>query len=206
LKDSSSGSKFYKPVKKNGFLLINKSVYKFIAVDIYNNEVVFEKLSVNPDSIYFNQLGLNAPGFTEAEFTTGRDISLEKCKGKYVLLDFWGSWCAPCIEIMPALHFAYSKLDKNKIEFIGIISRDNRQRAIKAVADNEISWPQIFADSANKIISLYNIDEYPSFVLINPDGMVVAQDLYRKVKTEVVEPNLPERERLYRIIEEYIKK
>ncbi len=109
-----------------------------------------------------------------AKTLNGQSIGSEQLKGKYVLLDFWGSWCGPCIEQIPKLNKAYSKFKDTNFEIIGF-AYDNRSTLEKAVEAHDISWPQI-VDLKGHYNSEFNVYGYPTYYLINPNGKIVATD------------------------------
>jgi len=122
------------------------------------------------------QTGYNAIPFKGKDFKTGQEYSLESYKGKYVLLDFWGTWCGVCLHEMPELQKAYATLDKNKFAILGIV-RDNRDALAKYLKENNLAWPQILSDRENDIINDYNITSYPTTFLISPNGIMMGKDL-----------------------------
>lgn len=117
--------------------------------------------------------GADSPSW-KAKTINGQLLSSEQLKGKYVLLDFWGSWCGPCIEQIPKLKQAYQKFKGANFEIIGF-AYDNRSTLEKAVKDYDINWPQI-VDLKGGYNSKFNVYGYPTYYLINPNGKIVATD------------------------------
>ena len=83
------------------------------------------------------------PGNLAPEFTLkdldGKNFDLSSLRGKYVVLDFWGSWCGWCIKGIPEMKKAYEKY-KGKIEFVGIDCNDTEDKWKKAVAEHQLPW------------------------------------------------------------------
>lgn len=121
-----------------------------------------------------SQVGLKAPLFS-ARTITGEDFDLNSFKGKYVLLDFWGSWCGPCQEEMPKLRALHEKYKAHNFALIGI-ANDKIEPLVSYIKENGITWPQILQDSDHHILRLFNIQHYPSTFLIDPEGEIVAKD------------------------------
>jgi len=97
-------------------------------------------------------------------------------KGKYVLVDFWGSWCGPCIAEIPFLTEIYNKYKGDKFEILGIAVKDKLEDTMKAIETHNITWSQIL--NAGEIpIELYGINIYPNYILFGPDGKIVACNL-----------------------------
>lgn len=114
--------------------------------------------------------GKPAPDFTLKDLT-GKDLSLSSLRGKYLVLDFWGSWCGWCIKGIPEMKAAYAK-HKNKIEFLGIACNDTEEKWKKAVADNELPWLNVINSNTTDVSALYAIEGYPTKIIINPDGTI----------------------------------
>ena len=97
-------------------------------------------------------------------------------KGKYVLVDFWASWCGPCIGEFPVLKEVYQQYKGDKFELVGVAVWDNRERTIEAVKQHEIVWPVIF-DAQAIPTDLYGISGIPQIILFGPDGTILARNL-----------------------------
>ena len=119
----------------------------------------------------------------EKKDMNGKTVSLEKLRGKYVLLDFWGSWCGPCRESHPHLKELYEKYKKQVI-FINVAQENTRDlnEARKlwktAVKEDGMTWTQILNNEGREtcdMIRLFNISSFPTKVLIDPNGIVVAR-------------------------------
>ena len=123
-----------------------------------------------------------APGKPFADFegtdTTGRAVKLSDYvgRGKYVLVDFWASWCGPCRQETPVVAQAYEKYKGKGLEVLGLFVWDTPENLGKAVKDLHITWPQII-DSNNTVRDLYGVTGIPHIMLIGPDGTILARDL-----------------------------
>ncbi len=103
-------------------------------------------------------------------------FSLSNLKGKYAVLDFWGSWCNPCIKGFPKMKEYYKKY-KSKIEFVSIACNDKEDDWKNAVNKYELNWIQLFNnDSIDKDVSvMYSVMTYPTKVIIDPEGNIIQQ-------------------------------
>ena len=153
--------------------------YKNKGVDWFNNTVKLEGIPFDV-VVYSTQVGYLFQPFSAKEFSTKKTISLESLKGKYVLIDFWGTWCRGCVEEIPNLVTVYKGLDKSRFEFIGIAGNDTPENLKKFIDKNGITWPQILSDNSNKLIEIYKIKGFPQTVLLDPHGKVIAKDLRGK--------------------------
>lgn len=162
-------------VKQNEYITLNGENYQNLGVDI-NRQVLKLKKIGNGEGTYSSQVGFAAIPFSGNDFITQEKISLESYKGKFLFIDFWGSWCGPCIEELPSMKNAYQNLDKSKIEFLGI-AKDNAVSLRNMLEKQNIEWKQILCDDNDKIIKDYNVTGYPTTLLIDPNGKIIAKNL-----------------------------
>lgn len=119
--------------------------------------------------------GLGQPAKTfSAQTMDGKTVSLEKLKGKVVLIDFWATWCAPCVREIPHLKKLYDRYREKGFEIIGI-SMDYRSEKLHALIKKEqVNWPMIYSGKGktDEICGLYNVTSAPFFWLIDRTGVV----------------------------------
>jgi thiol-disulfide isomerase/thioredoxin len=151
-----------------------------------------EPLEIRPVAMNFTSVaavGEPAPGFA-APTLDGRTLRLSDFRGHYVLLDFWSTWCGPCVEELPNLKAVYSAFGRDgRLDMIGLSLDEKPQDAKRFVQKNEILWNQAWiGDDAGK----QTLDSYPArwgipqILLIGPDGMVIANNLRgNEIKSEV---------------------
>jgi thiol-disulfide isomerase/thioredoxin len=117
----------------------------------------------------------------------GSSVSLSDYvgKGKYVLVDFWASWCMPCREEIPNLKDVYSKYKGENFEMVSIAVWDKREDTMVAIKDEQMIWPQI-VDAKTIPSDLYAIRGIPTIILFGPDGKILSYDLRgADIKTEL---------------------
>lgn len=103
----------------------------------------------------------------------GNAISFSKYKGKYVLLNFWGEWCKPCIGEIPELVKANSDYGTNKLQIISFLYTSKLEDARTVIKEKGITWPQI--SLSEPIQNKFKIKSYPTNILIFPDGKTCVQ-------------------------------
>lgn len=110
----------------------------------------------------------------------GSSVSLSDYvgKGKYTLVDFWASWCGPCIREFPVLKEIYKKHKGDKFEIVGVAVWDERDAILNGIDQHGISWPVIMDEQENMDnTNLYGIKAIPQIILFGPDGTIIARNL-----------------------------
>lgn len=101
----------------------------------------------------------------------GQPLSIAQFRGKVVLLDFWATWCPPCIAEMPNVKQTYAKYKNKNFEIIGI-SLDRAKSALTSYLEKEgITWPQYY-DNGGRIANMYQVRAIPSTFLIDAEGVI----------------------------------
>jgi thiol-disulfide isomerase/thioredoxin len=126
---------------------------------------------------------LGVPGAMAAGFVLpdlqGNKLSLADFRGKYVLLDFWGSWCVPCRKSHPHLKELYSKYKVRGIEFIGVAQEYASDNSAwrKAIEEDKLNWPQVLTDKTvdGNVVAKYNIEYFPTKILIDKEGKIIGR-------------------------------
>jgi thiol-disulfide isomerase/thioredoxin len=171
--------------------MLSRGSNKYVPGDIAilgNEKFVFEGLTPLGDSIVLRSIsgksdllgvkvGFVAPNFEKRDILSKRQLLLNSMRGKYVLLDFWGTWCAPCMQIMGGIERLHKNSDPKLISMIGICYDDNPSKVEAFIKKKGIDWNQIFdARSKSELSKLFGITAYPSFILIDPHGKIIFRD------------------------------
>ncbi|HEY6169307.1 MAG TPA: TlpA disulfide reductase family protein, partial [Verrucomicrobiae bacterium] len=104
----------------------------------------------------------------------GREVTADKLRGKVVLVDFWATWCAPCVAELPNVKAAYEKLHEKGFEIVGISLDSSREKLDAFVKKEQMPWPQYFDGKGweNAISSSFNIHSIPAMWLVDKRGII----------------------------------
>jgi len=163
------------------------TIFSQLSPDIKEREMIKRMIERN-ESLKKTAVGQMFTDFTITQKDSSK-ISLSDYagKGKYVLVDFWASWCGPCRGEVPNLKEIYSKYKGDKFEIVGVAVWDELERTKKAIEEDKITWPQIL-DAGEIPTKLYGINGIPHIILIGPDGTIIARELRdQAIKAKIAE-------------------
>jgi thiol-disulfide isomerase/thioredoxin len=142
------------------------------AANLYKEILEEAKREAEEEAQQYALEGCPAPDFTLMDIN-GKPLALSSLRGKWVIIDFWGSWCGWCIKGMPKMKEYYAKYD-GKLEILGVDCNDTVEKWKAAVAKHEIPWLHVYWDKekGDNPVALYGVQGFPTKVIVDPQGKI----------------------------------
>ncbi|MEL1254127.1 TlpA disulfide reductase family protein [Flavobacterium sp. DGU38] len=149
-----------------------------ILISLLWSACVFAQAQENDEAAFGFQINDTAADFVQKD-AQGKDIRLSDFKGGYVLIDFWASWCAPCISEMPAFISVYDKYHSKGFEILAVSLDKKKELWTQAIEKNKIPWVNVsdLKGWTGTAARTYKIIGLPSNLLVDPAGKVIAKNL-----------------------------
>lgn len=133
----------------------------------------YEETKERIEAARLTAIGSPAPELTTQNTLDGSEFKLSSLKGNYVLLDYWGTWCGPCMGEMPKIKEYYHKYkDKNFLVY-GVDNGDTDQKWRKSIEENEFDWNHIRSTKEQDLLIPFNVNSFPTKILIDPEGKII---------------------------------
>ncbi len=149
-----------------------KSQYAKNIVQVIANEKTVQ------ESAKATAIGAKAPEFTQND-TTGKPVSLSQFKGKYVLVDFWASWCRPCRAENPNVVAAYNEFKDKNFTILSVSLDQRKENWVYAIKADNLTWNHVsdLQYWSNAVARTYHVESIPANFLLDPNGNIIAKNL-----------------------------
>ena len=169
---------------KEKYINIGGASYEF-TVDRYGNNLMLKPLAKKLPERTDLRVGSSAPDFSFKDLD-GNARRLSDFRGKIVLIDVWGMWCAPCVKEAPKLAAVYKSLKSKNFEIVSLNKGDELVDLQKFIAEKQMNWIHTKTDEA--FLNLYRVDQYPTYFLLDKDGKIISntlragEEMYKKIE------------------------
>ena len=139
----------------------------------YHNTSYYKTVKAKIEGSKKTVVGCLVPEVISSDTPDGETIDLKDLRGKYVIIDFWGTWCGACMQGMPAMReFRDKHIDQ--LEILGIANDRNRENWMKVIESSNLNWHHIFNGVGEKnFVEVFNVQGFPTKLLISPEGIIL---------------------------------
>lgn len=166
-----------------------KELYAGLSAEALEGVAFYEELTERIQALEGAVAGNMAPEIKTDLTYNGKPFALSDLKGNYVLIDFWGTWCGPCVGEMPKLKEFQEKYSDQNFVILGIDSGDTEERWRKFIEEEGYDWTHIrTAKGGNDLLIPYNVSAFPTKYLIDPNGKIIhksvgsSEEMFNKIE------------------------
>ncbi|MFN5043385.1 MAG: thioredoxin-like domain-containing protein [Bacteroidota bacterium] len=177
-------------------MMIRSQISNTAATEIFNamqNEklegiIYYKEVAKRVEGFTATATGKMVPEISTINTFTGSKLELSSLRGKYVVLDFWGTWCGPCIAGMPKMKEYLDKY-KNKMEIVGVASESDKGERWRNFLDSkpQYQWHQVLSTKEEDFILQFNVAGFPTKIIIDTQGKILGryvgenEEIYKKL-------------------------
>lgn len=170
-----------------------EKIFKKVDAKKYGNNYFYKAIKDRIQGSKNTAIGAKCPLVFGKNLVNGKNFKLSDIKGKYVLIDFWGTWCGACLHGMPSMKaFADKHLDK--LELVGLAKDTDEKLVLETMKKNNISWTNmLIGKGESDFVAKFNVQGFPTKILISPKGKIIlketgeSEEFYKKVEKLISE-------------------
>lgn len=167
----------YVPIKFGEEFIVGNLKYQFSDVTDFGDTLRLDyKGKVTEEKPIGVNVGLYAADFQKPTVDL-KLFQLSECEGKYVLIDFWGTWCKPCIASLPKLKKIHSKYADKGLTMLSVAYDDSLKKVKQGISEHDLTWNNIYQNAQDTsqyvLTKLFNVHAFPTLLLIDPDGEII---------------------------------
>jgi thiol-disulfide isomerase/thioredoxin len=154
------------------------SIFEKVSENLTQFEI-YTALKTRIQGISTTKEGMSVPPIKSTATLDGSEFDINSLKGKYVLIDFWGVWCGPCVEEMPKVK-EYQEKYSDKLVVLGINSGDTKEKMQNFITEKGYHWQQLMSDKKNtsdNFVNRFNVKGFPTKFIIDPNGKILKRFL-----------------------------
>lgn len=161
-------------------MMVRSQVTQEKAISIFNSfdtqlkdYTFYKEVAMRVEGIESTLIGKTMPNFVTNLTMDGSDFELNSLRGKHVLIDFWGTWCGPCIAEMPKVK-EYQQKYKDELVILGVNSGDTKEKILKFMGPKGYDWQQVLAgDGDESLVLKLNVAGFPTKFILSPEGEIL---------------------------------
>jgi thiol-disulfide isomerase/thioredoxin len=154
----------------------NQAIELFGKIDPkLSNNIYYKNLKKRVAGINATKPGQPVPEIKTNSTLNGKEFNLRSYRGKYVMIDFWGTWCSPCVGEMPHVKKFLEK-HKDQMEVLGVNNGDTKKRLQAFIDRNNYKWQQVLdvrGEGPDNFVAKFNVTSFPTKFIISPDGKIL---------------------------------
>jgi thiol-disulfide isomerase/thioredoxin len=151
--------------------------YRIESISSLGESLKLSYLGENPDPFGITE-GYNVPRFNAVTLSYD-EFNLSRYPGKFVLIDFWGTWCGPCVRLIPELKKLHTEYKDKDFQLVGVAYDNDPDMVREFTKENQMDWIHIFVDQNrrenNSLVELFRVSSFPTKILIDPSGKILAR-------------------------------